>query len=331
VSGHGGDDGLPEEHEEHANHEAWVIPYADLLTLLMAMFIALFAMSTVDQSKFKQLAIGFNEALGGGDLDAGIGGEGKHTADATVGNGQGKGPFDGGDMLDTSSSESQAELSSVLAAVAADKAAVKEERQSLEDVKKNIDDAAKTLGLGGSLQTQQLEGGLQITLLTDRVVFESGQADVQEGGRRLLNLVAGVLKQLPNKIRINGHTDSVPLRGGARYPDNLELSSARANAVFRLLELLGVDRKRMSPAGMGDKEPIGDNRTDAGKAKNRRVEIIVESEVKDQILNRSELSDNPLAEHETTPTTKPIEDIGSGIGGAKPTIEPDLGVGGHDG
>ena len=66
----GGDDELHEEHEEHVNHEAWVIPYADLLTLLMAMFIALFAMSTVDVSKFKAFALGFNEALGGGKLDS---------------------------------------------------------------------------------------------------------------------------------------------------------------------------------------------------------------------------------------------------------------------
>ena len=71
MSGGGGDE-LQEEHEEHVNHEAWVIPYADLLTLLMAMFIALFAMSTVDVSKFKAFAIGFNEALGGGKLDASI-------------------------------------------------------------------------------------------------------------------------------------------------------------------------------------------------------------------------------------------------------------------
>src|SRR5438105_13271622 len=70
---HGGDDGeLHEEHEEHVNHEAWVIPYADLLTLLMAMFIALFAMSTVDTSKFKALAIGLNEALNGPSLDTGV-------------------------------------------------------------------------------------------------------------------------------------------------------------------------------------------------------------------------------------------------------------------
>ncbi len=71
---HGGDDEVHEEHEEHVNHEAWVIPYADLLTLLMAMFIALFAMSTVDTTKFKAFAVGFNEALGGGKLNSGIGG-----------------------------------------------------------------------------------------------------------------------------------------------------------------------------------------------------------------------------------------------------------------
>src|SRR5476649_210285 len=95
---HGGDDELPEEHEEHVNHEAWVIPYADLLTLLMAMFIALFAMSTVDVSKFQALALGFNEALGGGKLDSGIGG----TANATstqIGSGSGNGPLTGGNIL----------------------------------------------------------------------------------------------------------------------------------------------------------------------------------------------------------------------------------------
>ena len=79
---HGGDDEVHEEHEEHVNHEAWVIPYADLLTLLMAMFIALFAMSTVDVTKFKAFAIGFNEALGGGKLDAGIGGTRERDVDA---------------------------------------------------------------------------------------------------------------------------------------------------------------------------------------------------------------------------------------------------------
>src|SRR5436190_18843917 len=96
MSGDGGL--LPEEHEEHVNHEAWVIPYADLLTLLMAMFIALFAMSTVDLSKSKALALGFNEALGGGKLDAAIGGSGRATS-PVVGSGKGEGPFSAGPLM----------------------------------------------------------------------------------------------------------------------------------------------------------------------------------------------------------------------------------------
>jgi len=322
---HGGDDGLPEEHEEHVNHEAWVIPYADLLTLLMAMFIALFAMSTVDQSKFKELAIGFNEALGGGDLDAGIGGSGEATS-AAVGEGNGQGPFSGGQLMQNDANLTQPELASLLAGIAGDQEAGKAERESLKEVEKKIEESAKALGLGGTVQTKQLNGGLQITLLTDQVVFASGHAEIQGGGVELLTLVAGVLRQLPNKIRINGHTDSVPLRGGGRYLDNLDLSSARANAVFRELERLRIARERMSPAGMGDKEPIADNRTDAGKAKNRRVEIIVESLVKQQVIDRAGLNDEAADDPGVTPTTRPINGIGSGIGGAKPTIEPNLGA-----
>src|SRR3954469_5345549 len=86
-----GDDGLPEEPEEHVSHDAWVIPYADLLTLLMAMFIALFAMSTVDVTKFKAFAIGFNEALGGGKLDTGVSGNATATQ---VARGTGVRPLD---------------------------------------------------------------------------------------------------------------------------------------------------------------------------------------------------------------------------------------------
>src|SRR3954468_21684516 len=131
----GGGDDFPEEHEEHVNHEAWVIPYADLLTLLMAMFIALFAMSTVDTSKFKALALGFNEALGGGKLDAGIGGSGKATS-PVVGSGQGEGPFTGGQLMANEAQMSEKQLASLLTGIAGDKSAGKTERESLEQVKK---------------------------------------------------------------------------------------------------------------------------------------------------------------------------------------------------
>ena len=92
--------GLPEEHEEHVNHEAWVIPYADLLTLLMAMFIALFAISTVNTSKFKDLALGFNQALGGGKLDNTVFAGSNPQDDSPIpGNGYGTGPGSGGSLV----------------------------------------------------------------------------------------------------------------------------------------------------------------------------------------------------------------------------------------
>lgn len=314
---HGGDDGLPEEHEEHVNHEAWVIPYADLLTLLMAMFIALFAMSTVDQSKFKELAIGFNEALGGGDLDADIGSSGEVTS-AAVGEGNGKGPFSGGQLVENEAKLTETQLASLLTGIAADQLAGKAERESLEEVQKRIDNAAKSLGLGGKVQTKQLNGGLQVTLLTDRVVFRSGSAGIELQGHELLTLIAGILKQLPNTVRIDGHTDNVPISG--RYRDNQELSSARANEVYRFFAGKGIDIQRMSPVGMADKKPIADNETEAGRAKNRRVEIIVESIVKQQVIDRAGLNDEPAGES----AKKPIDGIGTGVGGAKPNIEPNL-------
>src|SRR5436190_5751634 len=197
--GGGGDDGLPEEHEEHVNHEAWVIPYADLLTLLMAMFIALFAMSTVDVTKFKAFAVGFNEALGGGKLDAGIGGSGKATS-PVVGQGNGNGPFTGGQI--TPGESSNQSVQSILDTLAQQKAAAKQQQQKLTDVKQEVDNAAKQLGLGGKVRTTQRNDGLEVTLVTDGVLFASGHDEIQPQGEELLRLIGQVLASIDNPILI---------------------------------------------------------------------------------------------------------------------------------
>src|SRR3954449_4293734 len=158
-----GDDGLPEEPEEHVSHDAWVIPYADLLTLLMAMFIALFAMSTVDVTKFKAFSIGFNEALGGGKLDAGVGGTGNATS-TQVGRTNGEGPLNGATLMPAKPVTNQSQMQTVLSAIASDKAQAARQRQALENVQRQIDDAAKRLGFGGQVRTKQLKNGLQVTL-----------------------------------------------------------------------------------------------------------------------------------------------------------------------
>ncbi len=313
---HGGDDELPEEHEEHVNHEAWVIPYADLLTLLMAMFIALFAMSTVDVTKFKAFAIGFNEALGGGKLDSGIGG----TANATstnVGSGSGNGPLSGGTLIPSPNVANGTQLQKILDEMASSKAQAAAQHQTLADVQKAINDAAAKLGLGGDIRTRQLNNGLQVTLLTDKVLFDSGQATLQPQGLQLLSVIGQVLKSIDNSIDINGYTDNVPIGPGGQFPSNLYLSSFRADAVADYFASIGLARTRLFPAGRGDQDFVASNATAAGRAQNRRVEIIVESKLVKQTLDQAGINSNPV-----TPSTLPI---GNQTTGATPNLSPILG------
>jgi chemotaxis protein MotB len=317
----GGDDGLPEEHEEHVNHEAWVIPYADLLTLLMAMFIALFAMSSVDMTKFRQLAVGFNEALGGGKLESGIGGSGKATS-PVVGEGNGEGPLTGGTLLPSDSSMTSKQLQSLLDNIATKESANASERRSLEEVRQGIEAAARSLGLGGKVQTRIREDGIEVTLLTDEVLFGSARADVQEAGFELLDRIAAVLAAIENPLIITGFTDSDPI-ATARFPSNDELSFSRALSVQRYLSAHGVDPQRIRTAGRGAQNPIAPNDTAENKARNRRVEIIVESNQVRKVLEENNLTDREV----TTPTTRPIDQPVERVGGTgDPSVEPDLGV-----
>jgi len=109
-------------------------------------------------------------------------------------------------------------------------------------------------------------------VLADAVLFDSGQADLKPGSRKLMKEVVAQLKTLPNPIIIEGHTDNIPVRAG-RYRSNWELSMARAYAVLRFFELEGVDPTRLAGIGYGEHRPSGDNSTPAGRAHNRRIEI----------------------------------------------------------
>jgi chemotaxis protein MotB len=306
---HAGDDGLPEEHEEHVNHEAWVIPYADLLTLLMAMFIALFAMSTVDQSKFKALAIGFNEALNGPSLDSGV-----------FSKTPGDSPLDGGTGAGTSQEQggavgpdNKANTTKVLASLAEQNANLEAqkslERKSLIGVEKKIQDAAKQQGLAGNLSLRLEERGLVVTVVTDQVLFDAGSAALKPQGESILHLVEDALNAVDNPILIEGHTDSTPI-ASAQYPSNWELSGGRAASVARYFEGLGMDAKRLRPEGLGEQFPIASNATAEGRAKNRRVEIIVQSKLVDQALRNAGLSDKPAPDPEdviTNPTDNTVK------------------------
>jgi chemotaxis protein MotB len=302
---HGGDEGLHEEHEEHVNHEAWVIPYADLLTLLMAMFIALFAMSTVDMDKFKSLAIGFNEALGGGELSTGV-------FDPTDG---GSGPFEGegsgdaeepGGAIGPDRQPPEGDVLSTLLRQHQDRqVAAVAERASLSDVATRIERAVEGTGFAASLELRLEERGLVVTVVTDQVLFDSGSAALRTEGVELLRVVHDALEEVDNPVVVEGHTDARPI-STAQFPSNWELSGARAGAVARLFQSLGLDPARMRFSGYGETRPVGDNATPAGQARNRRVEILVESKLVEQTLDDAGLGRRPVVAPDPVPS--PIDD-----------------------
>jgi chemotaxis protein MotB len=289
--GHGHDDEPHEEHEEHVNHEAWVIPYADLLTLLMAMFIALFAMSSVDKDKFKELSIGFNEALGGGKLTTGVFAP---EGDSTLAPGDGSGGSSGssqtnGGAVGPADQATTNSLASLLEAQARLQTFKATERENLQEVQERLEGAAAEKGLGGKLKFDLLDDGLHVTIVTDEVLFDSGKAAIQPDGEALLALIAQVLADVENPILIGGHTDDVPI-DTVQFPSNWELSGGRASAVLRFLADHGLAGADLQATGYADTRPIESNDTEAGRAKNRRVEILIQSRVVGALLDANGLS-----------------------------------------
>jgi len=289
-------DALEEEHEEHVNHEAWVIPYADILTLLMALFVVLWAMSTVDLKKFEALATSLNGELSPASTDAVIkpldgegggpqalalpgGPEAAALVDAPVGVVAPVAEIDPdvdpqiGPAVPTRAERAEEALRSEEAEAAVEAA----DDARLDDAQRIAAERVAALGLAGQVELTRTERGLVITVVSDRVLFAPGSADLEADGAGVLDLVAEVVADLPNQVSVEGHTDSRPI-STARFPSNWELSTARAVTVLRRLSEHGVGLERLTAAGYGEQRPVGDNATDAGRARNRRVEVVVLSE-----------------------------------------------------
>jgi chemotaxis protein MotB len=258
---------LEDEHEEHVNHEAWVIPYADMLTLLMALFLMLFAISSVDLAKFEKLAAGLSAEFGGsseGVLDGG----------PSVLDGIGPSP-----ILEVDPEARLVAAEAALQREERQREAVAEEQGHLDAIEAHVVGYVAGVGLADAVSVRRETRGLIVTIVADQVVFDPGQATVRAEGAAILREVATAVRDLPNRLVIEGHTDAVPI-SNAHFRSNWELSTARATEVLRyLVDEVGLDPHRVAAAGYGEQRPMDTNDTAEGRSRNRRVEIAVLSEV----------------------------------------------------
>jgi chemotaxis protein MotB len=250
--------------EEHENHERWLVSYADMITLLAALFIVLFAMSQIDLEKFREFADQLRERFGGGGTPTVI--------EPAV---DGANPHRNGPVILTLMPEELAAAEAVIAG--REESAARAERERMDAAVDSVTRALSAVHLQDAVTFRQEARGLVISVVADDVLFDLGSARIPPLGRALLDVVAPALASLPNEIGIEGHTDDRPVLGG--YGTNWELSAARATAVLRyLVEQGGLAPSRIYAAGFADQRPLVPNDSEAHRARNRRVEIVVLSQ-----------------------------------------------------
>ena len=257
----------------HGADERWLLTYADMITLLMCLFMVLWSISSVNISKLQELQRSLQQAFIGKVLDGGksvMQGEG-----AKVQGVQTSQPSQPA-IENTTVIPNDISHPITQATQAAVQRAARQEQSSLRHVQQQVEQYARAHGLASSIRTTIDQRGLVIRLLTDKVLFDSGQAVVKSGAQPLLHEIAKLIvaTKITNPIRVEGHTDNVPISGGP-FHDNWELSAARATAVLEQFLGDGVAPSQLSMAGYADQHPIAPNATAAGRALNRRVEVVV--------------------------------------------------------
>jgi chemotaxis protein MotB len=232
---------------EGRNSAGWLTTFNDLVTLLMVFFVLLFTMSSVDAKKMQDFQYALQSGLG--ILEAG------RRVDINI-----------------KTSQPVEDMSHVGTQPEGIKTAKNDRLTGL------LDDALiKTLEADFNIQITYTGQGIRLSF-ADQILFDFGKAEINPAGHALLNQVAGVIQKTPEALRVEGHTDDIPIKT-AQFPSNWELSVARAvNVVKYFVEVGSIDPRRLSAVGYGESRPLVGNDTPANRMKNRRVEILLLTE-----------------------------------------------------
>ena len=265
------------KHEEHQNHEAWAIPYGDLVTLLLAFFVVMYALSTVNEGKYRILSDSLFAAFRGtprtmepiqvGEKQTGSGADVKTTlVEQSMLEGQPRtllAPVPVKTGLPSRTASKDSELN----------AAQTQRAQALQRVADEVERAMDDLVKANLVVVRRNDFWIEVEIRTD-ILFPSAKAQLSPSAVGVIERLGGALAPFPNSIRVEGHTDNRPIKTVAFF-SNWELSAARAGSVVRVLQGKGVSPERLAVIGYGEHRPTHPNATEEGRNANRRVVIVI--------------------------------------------------------
>jgi Flagellar motor protein len=264
--------------DEHFD-ETWLVPYSDLLTLLLALFIVLFASSIIDEGKLQTISRSFNIAFNNG-----LGffnGSSYIELPEDISNMKLK----DSNIKDRAKDVDENDVKSYLAKM------IEQETRQLTELKDKLDSYIQDNGLSSQLETTLNSRQLLITF-RDTALFDSASADLKPEAEKLARSIGEMLARYPEyEIMVSGHTDNVPINT-ARFPSNWELSAMRALNFMKILLESDISPERVSSVGYGEYRPIASNDTVEGRAANRRVEVSIVRNFLEQTLNEDYLTNS---------------------------------------
>jgi chemotaxis protein MotB len=228
------------QHREVPGQERWLLTYSDLITLLLGLFVILYAMSKIDTKKYNQWVAAFGGVFGSSQVDmkTGIGEKG---------------------LVDGMNEQIQ--------------------------VRQMLKEALELNGKNDAITISIDERGVTIHI-QEELLFPSGQTELKNSSLKTMDSLAYVIKRLPNDIRIEGHTDNIPINT-PRFPTNWHLSVTRAmNTGYYLIDSHGINPDKVSVVGYGELRPLSSNGTEQGRSLNRRVDIVILMSAVTQTLNQ---------------------------------------------
>ncbi len=247
-----------QHHEEHANHEAWAIPYGDLVTLLLAFFVVMYAVSSVNEGKYRVLSESLQSAFKGPPRSLSPVQLGEQIRSLNSGSNSGMDPQQS--VPQTASPTFKTGQAGGLSA-------------ELQEVSDELEAAMRDLIDADTVILNRTGRWIEVEIKND-ILFPTGSSAIDSDATEIIQRFAEILAPLPNPLRVEGHTDNRPISTKV-FPSNWELSAARAATLVRSFEAAGVDPARMSVAGMGEHQPVADNETAAGRLRNRRVALVI--------------------------------------------------------